>query len=141
MNPWVVDTSVAFKWSRQEGEEEHIDQALAVLNDHLAGRLEIHAPDLLVYELGNILSLKESAASQKPVAVLKNTLLLGMTIHPIDLPLAEAAFTIAREYRVTFYDASFLALSRLLDCPLVTADNKLYAKARSFPKLTLLAHW
>lgn len=141
MNPWVVDTSVAFKWSRQEGEEEHIDQALAVLNDHLAGRLEIHAPDLLVYELGNILSLKESAASQKPVAVLKNTLLLGMTIHPIDLPLAEAAFTIAREYRVTFYDASFLALSRLLGCPLVTADNKLYAKARSFPKLTLLARW
>ena len=141
MNPWVVDTSVAFKWSRQEGEEEHVDRALAVLNDHLAGRLEIHAPDLLVYELGNILSLKESAASQKPVAVLKNTLLLGMTIHPIDLPLAEAAFTIAREYRVTFYDASFLALSRLLDCPLVTADNKLYAKARSFPKLTLLAHW
>ena len=141
MNPWVVDTSVAFKWSRQEGEEEHIDQALAVLNDHLAGRLEIHAPDLLVYELGNILSLKESAASQKPAVVLKNTLLLGMTIHPIDLPLAEAAFTIAREYRVTFYDASFLALSRRLDCPLVTADNKLYAKARSFPKLTLLAHW
>ena len=141
MNPWVVDTSVAFKWSRQEGEEEHIDQALAVLNDHLASRLEIHAPDLLVHELGNILSLKESAASQKPVAVPKNTLLLGMTIHPIDLPLAEAAFTIAREYRVTFYDASFLALSRLLGCPLVTADNKLYTKARSFPKLTLLAQW
>jgi len=141
VNLWVVDTSVAFKWSRQEGEEEHIDQALAVLNDHLAGRLEIHAPDLLVYELSNILSLKESTASQKPVAVLKNTLLLGTTIHPIDRPLAEAAFTIARQYRVTFYDASFLALSRLLDCPLVTADNKLYTKARSFPKLTLLAHW
>jgi hypothetical protein len=39
---------------------------------------------------------------------------------------------------VTFYDASFLALSRLLGCPLVTADKKLYRKARSFAKLTLL---
>ena len=54
MNPWVVDTSVVFKWSRQQGEEEHITQALTLLDDHLAGRLDLHAPDLLLYELGNV---------------------------------------------------------------------------------------
>jgi predicted nucleic acid-binding protein len=136
---WVVDTSVAFKWSRQEGEEEYISQALAVLNDHLAGRLELHAPDLLIYELGNILSVKKALASEQSAAILRNILLLGLTVHPIDVSLAEEAFNIALQYRITFYDASFLALSRLLGCPLVTADDKLYRKVRSFPKLKLLA--
>ena len=62
-----------------------------------------------------------------------------LTIHPIGLPLAEEAFNVARQYGVTFYDASFLALARLLGCSLVTADAKLHRKARSFPKLKLLA--
>jgi len=69
---------------------------------------------------------------------LRNTLLLGLIVHAIDLPLAEEAFNIAHQYRVTFYDASFLALSWLLDCPLVTADRKLHRKAHSFPRLKLL---
>jgi predicted nucleic acid-binding protein len=140
VNPWVVDTSVVFKWFRQEGEEECITQALALLDDHLAGRLELHAPDLLLYELGNILSLKEDAASEEAVIIVRDTLSLGLTIHPIGLPLTEETFNVARQYGVTFYDASFLALSRLLGCPLVTADNKLYRKARSFAKLTLLGN-
>lgn len=139
MNPCVVDTSVVFKWSRKEGEEAYISQALAVLNDHLDGNVEIHAPDLLLYELGNILSFKEGAASEQAVSILRDTLLVGLNIYPVDLSLAREAFNVVRQYRVTFYDASFLALSRLLDCPFVTADKKLYIKAHSFPKLKLLS--
>ena len=70
---------------------------------------------------------------------MRNILLLGLTVHPIDVSLAEEAFNIALQYRITFYNASFLALSRLLGCPLVTADDKLYRKVRSFPQLKLLA--
>jgi len=66
VKPLVVDASVAFKWSRKEGEEEYISEALAVLNDHLAGNVEIHAPDLLLYELGNILCFKELRRLSRP---------------------------------------------------------------------------
>lgn len=141
MKPVVVDTSVIFKWYRQAGDEEHVPQALAVLNDYLDGDLVVHAPDLLIYELGNLLSLKRQFASETPLAILRKTLLLDLQIHAIDQPLAEKALAAAERYGVTFYDASFLALAGILRCPFITSDRKLYRRASSFPKITLLENY
>lgn len=138
MKPVVVDTSVAFKWYRQTNDEEHVAQALAVLNDHLDGMIALNAPDLLIYELGSLLSLKRQYVSEPPVTILRRTLLLELQIHPIDQLLAERALAAAERYGVTFYDASFLALAGLLRCPFITADRKLYRSASSFPKIELL---
>lgn len=138
MKPIVVDTSVVFKWYRQTDDEEHVAQALALLNDHLDGVTALSAPDLLIYELGNLLSLKRESVSEPPVTILRRTLLLELQIHPIDQLLAERALAAAERYGVTFYDASFLALAGLLRCPFITADRKLYRSASSFPKIELL---
>jgi predicted nucleic acid-binding protein len=138
MNPVVVDTSVVFKWYRQTGQEEHVPQALAVLNDHLDGRIAVNAPDLLIYELGNLLSLKRQFVSDPPIAILRRTLLLDLKIHPLDQLLAERTLAVSERYGVTYYDASFLALASLLRCSFITADRKLYRSASSFPKIELL---
>lgn len=138
MKPVVVDTSVVFKWYRQTDDEEHVAQALALLNDHLDGLTALSAPDLLIYELGNLLSLKREYVSEPPVTILRRTLLLELQIHPIDQLLAERALAAAERYGVTFYDASFLALAGILRCPFITADRKLYRSASSFPKIELL---
>jgi predicted nucleic acid-binding protein len=138
MKPVVVDTSVVFKWYRQSGDEEHVAQALTVLNDHLDGELVVNAPDLLIYELGNLLSLKRHFVSETPLSILRKTLLLDLKIHAIDQPLAERALAAAERYGVTFYDASFLALAAMLRCPFITADKKLHRSASSFPKITML---
>lgn len=138
MNLCVVDSSVAFKWCRQHHEEEYVPQAITILENHLSGNLEIHVPDLLIYELGNILRFKEDLSSESAISILRKTLLLEIKIHAIDLHLAEEAYRLARKYTITFYDAAFIALSHILGCPFITADRKLCMKTKSFPRAKFL---
>jgi len=134
MNLYVIDTSVAFKWCRQPGEEAYVAQAIGILESHLMGRCEIHVPDLLFYELGNILIFKEDLASESALAIIRKTFLLEINVHPLDLGFAEEAFRLAKKYAITFYDGSFLALSHGLNCPFITADKKLFLKIKSLPR-------
>jgi len=140
MTPFVVDTSVVFKWYRQPEDEDYVSQAVSILERHLHGEIEIHVPDLLFYELGNILQFKESVVSKDGLTILKETFGLDLQIYPIDLPLAEDAYQVSREYKITFYDASFVALSRLLDASFMTADKKLFEKIQPHPKIIFLGN-
>jgi predicted nucleic acid-binding protein len=140
MTPFVVDSSIVFKWYRQPGDEEYVPQSVSILECHLHGDFEIHVPDLLFYELGNILRLKESLVSKDALTILRETYALALQIHPIDLLLAEATFRITREYDITFYDASFVALSYLLQASFVTADKKLFAKIQTLPTAIFLGN-
>jgi predicted nucleic acid-binding protein len=138
MTPFVVDSSVVFKWYRQTGDEDYVPQAVSILKRHLHGEIEIHVPDLLFYELGNILRLKETLVSKDALTILRETFALSLQIHPIDLALSEETFRFARERDLTFYDASFVALSHLLDASFITADKKLFAKLKTMPTAIFL---
>jgi predicted nucleic acid-binding protein len=140
MTPYVVDSSIVFKWYRQPGDEEYVPQAVSILEHHLHGDFEIHVPDLLFYELGNILRFKERFASKDALSILKETFELALQIHPIDLLLAEEAFQYAQGHGISFYDASFVALSHLLDTSFITADKKLFAKLKSLPTTVFLGN-
>lgn len=138
MTPFVIDSSVVFKWYRQPGDEDHVPQAVSILERHLHGDIEIHVPDLLFYELGNILRLKETLVSKDALTILRETFALALQIHPIDLFRAEETFRIARGHDITFYDASFVALSHLLEASFITADRKLLEKVKSLPRVLFL---
>ncbi|MGQ9648118.1 MAG: type II toxin-antitoxin system VapC family toxin, partial [Thermodesulfobacteriota bacterium] len=105
---------MVFKWYRQPGDEEYVPQAVSVLEGHFRGDFEIHVPDLIFYELGNILCFKQILVSKKAPTILKETFALALQIHPVDPVLAEQAFEHCRQHDITFYDASFVALSFLL---------------------------
>lgn len=139
MTPYVVDSSVAFKWYRQPEDEDYVPQAVSILERHLHGDIEIHVPDLLFYELANILRLKEALVSKDALIILRETFALALKIYTIDLPLSEEAFRIARKHKLTFYDASFVALSYLLRAFFITADNKLFEKIKTLPSIISLA--
>lgn len=138
MTLYVVDSSIVFKWYRQPGDEEYVPQAVSLLERHLHGDFEIHVPDLLFYELGNILRFKETLVSKDALTILRETFALALQIHPIDLLLAEETFRLAREHDITFYDASFVALSYLLQASFITADKKLFSKLKSSPTAIFL---
>ncbi len=138
MTPYVVDSSIVFKWYRQPGDEEYVAQAVSILEHHLHGNFEIHVPDLLFYELGNILRFKETLVSKDALTILRETFALDLQIHPIDLLLSQEAFRFARDHEITFYDASFVALSHLLQASFITADKKLFAKVRTLPTAIFL---
>ena len=140
MTPFVVDSSVVFKWYRQPGDEDYVPQAVSILERHLHGDIEIHVPGLLFYELGNILWLKETLVSKDALTILRKSFALALQIHPIDFLLSEEAFRFAREHEITFYDASFVALSHLLQASFVTADKKLFAKLKNLPTAIFLGN-
>ncbi|MGC9196606.1 MAG: type II toxin-antitoxin system VapC family toxin [Syntrophobacteraceae bacterium] len=52
----VVDASVILKWVLGEEREAEWNKALALLNGWVEGRVELMAPDLWVYEVGNFLT-------------------------------------------------------------------------------------
>ena len=58
---------------------------------------------------------------------------LPFIVAPPATPLLKRAARLGRELGLTFYDASFIALAVELDCPYITADRRLYDRARSLP--------
>jgi predicted nucleic acid-binding protein len=126
----VVDTSVLMKWVKTRN-ESLVKEARRLLAGIERKAVEVHVPALLLYEVGNILILKtdlEPAALDDALSDLEG---LPFVVAPPATPLLRQAARLGKRFRLTFYDASFLALAVELDCPLVTADRALFDRAQS----------
>ena len=134
----VVDTSVLIKWIKTKN-EELLNEARRLLADIERRPLEVHVPALLVYEVGNILLLKTDLDAAGLNDALSNLEALPFTVAPPATPLLKRGARLGRELRLTFYDASFLALAVELDCPFVTADQPLFDRTRSLPRVRHLS--
>lgn len=65
--------------------------------------------------------------------------MLPFIVAPPATPLLKRAARLGRELGLTFYDASFVALAVELDCPYVTADRRLFARAHALPRVRHLS--
>lgn len=113
----VIDTSVALKWFLNE---EGSEVALALLKKE-----NLAAPDLLLYEITNALVCKRALKPSDIQDLLK--LLFQFQIQLFVLP-QERFFRVAelcRNFKITAYDASFIALAEVLKADFITADRKL----------------
>jgi predicted nucleic acid-binding protein len=122
----VVDCSVALKWYIPEPHAESAGQLLD-------GSHELHAPDLLLPEFGNCLWKKVrlgELTENETRSVLRALAKVPLEIHSSEL-LVEAALEIALHAARTVYDSLYVALSILLDCPFVTADQRLLSALRA----------
>jgi predicted nucleic acid-binding protein len=139
MSTVVVDTSTLLKWVLPESEEEYIDQANAIAQSALAGRLSLLLPSLWYYEAGNILARKIPEQAGAAMAHLV-TLLMPWTQQPTPDTLA-LALELIRRHGVTFYDASYHALAIASGGVLVTADARYVRKVGASENLVSLADW
>src|SRR3990167_1656618 len=107
MKVFVVDSSVAVKWISSKN-ERFVEQANALLSDLEAEKVAIAMPELSKYEIGNALLYKKLLISQITPAL---GLIYDIPIHfyNMDLFLAQRALEIGYEYRITYYDASFIS--------------------------------
>jgi predicted nucleic acid-binding protein len=134
----VVDTSVLIKWFKTRG-EELLREAQQLLEEIERHRVEVHVPALLLYEVGNILLLKTRLGLAALNDALEHLEALPFVVAPPATPLLKRAVRLGREYSLTFYDASFLALAVELDCPFVTADQRLFDRARTLARVRHLS--
>lgn len=119
----VLDTSVLLKWFRQD--EEGAEKALALREAYLDGALGIAVPDLLLYELGNVLRYKPDFDSDRVTAAVESVLAMGFSWHAVTQERLIRAVEIAFAHDVTVYDAACVALAEELQADFITADERL----------------
>jgi len=125
---FVVDASVAVKWLVPES---HADAARRVLSPNH----ELLAPDLIWAEVGNVIWKKWRRGEVPGHAA--GDLLRDFRRYPVQTfasrALMSAAWDLAERYGRSFYDSLYLALAASAECPLVTADLKLYNRLKTSP--------
>lgn len=118
----VIDSSVAFKWISSQN-ENWLAQSDRIMKDCQAGRLELYAPELSKFELGNAL-LKKNISLPETKISLASFYRVPVKFMVWDLDFSQETVEVAKQLKITFYDASFLVLARKLNCSLVTDNPK-----------------
>jgi len=135
MKWYVVDASVIIKWVLGDESEPDQEKALNLLDAWVNGTVELSAPTLWQYEVGNFLGreLHQDASE-------KMKLLLNLDIKSVDLTSAmfDRCFVWMRQKGITFYDASYLAVAAETGADLVTADKKFTNRMREKDRICLL---
>lgn len=120
MRTYVIDASVAAKWSLAESGWE---PARALISD----RIHLMAPDLFLAELGNIFwkyFMGKHLNRDEFELIMESMRSAAVALIPARYLVAPAA-AIAAETGRSCYDSLYLALAARFDCPLVTADARL----------------
>ena len=132
----VLDASVILKWIFAD--EDGGERAAGLREDHVSGNEIIAVPDLLFYEIGNVLSTKTRLSESAIAEAL--SLLWDFSFERFDLGLDEyqSSMALSRKYKITLYDAAYVELSRRLKCTFVTAERQLFEKIKSIKTVELL---
>lgn len=137
----MVDASVAFKWLIPDTAEEDVPAAKALLVDHMEGRVEIAVPALLYYEVANILLFGRSRPPVDEAAeALSDLFSIPLAVEAPARDAADVALRLAAQHGLSYYDASYVALAETLNCPLITADQRLARRIRAGGRVRLLGN-
>ena len=125
MDAKIIDTSVIVKWFV---DEEDSDKAKIYLEDFKNRKISIIVPNLMFYELGNVL-LSKKASKRQSEDIINFLNRLRFEVIDFGRDAFGKIFQTAQEMGITFYDASYVTLSITLSgSELVTSDRKLYDK-------------
>ncbi len=132
----VLDASVVLKWIF--GDEEGGNRALRWRNDHAAGHETVAVPDLLFYEVANVLATKTRLSKEDGAEAF--SLLWDFNLENFDFGKEEflSALSLSKDYSITLYDAAYIELALRLSCPFITADKKLLEKVKRLRMIALL---
>ena len=136
MKNFVVDASVILKWVLGDEKEPDHDKALGLLNAWIEGDVELSAPTLWQYEVGNFLG-----RNLKGEAIEKIDLLLNLNIKVVAFTnsMFRQCFSWMKQNKVTFYDASYLAVTVAVQGTLITADEDFVKKMGKTDRICLLS--
>ena len=120
-NTFVVDASVIAKWFNKG--ETNEEEAIALRRAWIEGKAELFGPSLIIFETCN--SIWKNPNLDRNQASSLSRLVVKLAPNLLEVGEAESSETmnLARQNRLTFYDAIYIVLSRQRKYPLVTADG------------------
>ena len=119
----VVDSSVIMKWLNQN-EEENIDKAEKLLKDFQDEKVQLIAPELAKYEVGNVLIYSKKLSSVQGQIILRHFYSLPIKYISETESLAFDTYEISLKLKITYYDAAFISLAKRYNASLVTDNPK-----------------
>lgn len=138
MRTYVLDTSVVIKWFSKYDEND-LEKAYNLRVEILEGQCYVTVPGLLFYEFANALRYNPNFTSQNVKEAVNSVMDMGFEVRPVEAALIELAVEMSFRFKVTVYDACYLALAQMENKPLITADYKLVEKIRSFKNFIRLS--
>jgi len=126
---YVLDASVIVKWFLHHQEADR-DRALALRDMHIAGRTTIYIPRLALLEILNAIRFNPKADEETGEAALEVLQDLNLEIKPGDVDVLRKTNAIAWAYKITIYDALYVALAEQVGYPLITADEVMVKKLK-----------
>lgn len=134
---YVLDASVGVKWLAELG-EGHREQAMAMRARHVAGLIKLVVPASFLLEVSNALHFGHRFKEADVVGAIQAIEDLQMGVYPLDFDLLRKTVAVAHTYRVTVYDAVYVALAEQVGYPLVTADDALVKRVRGHKSILRL---
>jgi predicted nucleic acid-binding protein len=125
--PFVLDASIPACWALQDEEDQRADAAFVRMKAE-----EAVVPSFWWFEIRNILVVNErrKRITESDTRVFLSDL-AGLRIREDRQPEEGVVLRLARIYRLSVYDASYLELALREAIPLATLDAELTAAARA----------
>ena len=129
----VLDASVAAAWLLPD---EASDASRKVYVRTRRGSLVLHAPELWLWECGNIIAAGVKRSRLTPEDALLTWSVLDSIRTRVELAApvptqVRAALVLGLDHGVSLYDAAYLWLAKSLSLPLLTLDRVLARAARA----------
>jgi predicted nucleic acid-binding protein len=120
----VIDSSAAFKWVVAEKDS---DKAIQLREEYRNGIHELVSPDIFAAEIANALLVAERRGRINPgeFSLLLADMLTTTPHLEATIPLLPLVEPIVNSFRVSIYDALYVALAQQEQCEMVTDDMKL----------------
>ena len=123
----VADASVVAKWFLEEADSE---PARRLRDDFLEGIVRLRAPSILPFGVLNALRFHARFPRRSLPEAARGLDRAGILTVPLFGHFLDRAVNVSTRDDLTIYDASYIALAELEQCPLYSADEELVALDR-----------
>jgi predicted nucleic acid-binding protein len=122
----VIDASVALKWRLRD--EEATQQADTLLEDFLAGKLQLLTPTLFDYEIANALrvAVTRQRLSEPDAAVALADFAQYAIVRYDFASISSRTFLLSGQHQRSAYDSAYMALAQAQGIWFITGDKRLF---------------